>query len=254
MSRIERVRATLKKGGAVFIRAAEPDDVAAIRAFDAHMLVNNAFGVREPGESERSEAEERTRIERFVREPGWLMLTAWTANRHAELVGTLSFRNGDRRKLAHHGSFGVAVHGEWRGRGVGAAMIHSLLAWAVANRQIEKVSLGVFETNADARRLYERLGFVEESRSPRHFKLGPGRYVDDVRMSLFVKPGVAPQPFKTWPLPEPPKRQPKPPAPQAKPVPQPAPPASVAAERTTASSAQAPQPAPVSVPVPNPAS
>lgn len=200
MSRIERVRASLRKGGAVFIRSAEPTDVGALRDFEAHMLANNPFGVREPGEAHRTEQEDRQRIERFVREPGWLMLTAWTANRHEELVGELSFRAGERRKLAHHGSFGLSVHAAWRGRGVGSAMIHALLAWAAAHRQIEKVTLGVFETNTDARRLYERLGFVEESRALRYFKIGPGRYVDDVQMAIYVKPGVAPAGFKTWPI------------------------------------------------------
>ncbi|MBL9030172.1 MAG: GNAT family N-acetyltransferase [Phycisphaerae bacterium] len=200
MSRIERVRASLRKGGAVFIRSAEPSDVGALRDFESHMLANNPFGVREPGEAQRTEQEDRQRIERFVREPGWLMLTAWTANRHEELVGELSFRAGERRKLAHHGSFGLSVHAAWRGRGVGSAMIHALLAWAAAHRQIEKVTLGVFETNTEARRLYERLGFVEESRALRYFKIGPGRYVDDVQMAIYVKPGVAPAGFKTWPI------------------------------------------------------
>jgi hypothetical protein len=26
----------------------------------------------------------------------------------------------------------------------------------------------------------------------------PGEYVDDIQMSIFVKPGVAPEGFRTW--------------------------------------------------------
>ena len=58
--------------------------------------------------------------------------------------------------------------------------------------------LGVLETNAGARKLYDRLGFRLESTAPMHFKLGPGRYITDLWMAIYVKPGLAPDGFKTW--------------------------------------------------------
>ena len=63
---------------------------------------------------------------------------------------------------------------------------------------LEKVYLGVFETNAGARRFYETMGFCEEGRNKDYFRFGQGRYVDDIRMSLYVKPGLAPEGFNTW--------------------------------------------------------
>jgi ribosomal protein S18 acetylase RimI-like enzyme len=63
---------------------------------------------------------------------------------------------------------------------------------------IEKVTLGVMDSNAGARRLYRRLGFRAECRQRRYFKFGDGRYADDVVMSVYVKPGVAPAGFATW--------------------------------------------------------
>jgi len=50
-----------------------------------------------------------------------------------DLLGRIAFRNGNRRKLAHHGSFGIGVHHDWRGRGVGTALISALLDWASAH-------------------------------------------------------------------------------------------------------------------------
>ena len=76
---------------------------------------------------------------------------------------------------------------EWRGRGVGAALLEALLEWAAASPIIERVCLEVFATNDRAIRLYEKLGFVEEGRRQRDIKLGPGRYVDTVAMYRFVK-------------------------------------------------------------------
>ena len=67
------------------------------------------------------------------------------------MIGTLNFKNNSRRKrLAHGGSFGMGVHPDWRGRGIGEALLRGLLDWAQANPQIEKVSLAVLADNAAA--------------------------------------------------------------------------------------------------------
>jgi RimJ/RimL family protein N-acetyltransferase len=115
-----------------------------------------------------------------------------------EVLGRITFRNGNRRKLAHHGIFGISVRLEWRGRGVGTSLVKGVLDWAVAHPFLERVDLGVFATNERAQALYRRLGFVETGRSPRHFRMRTGEYVDDLTMSIFVKPGIAPAGFGTW--------------------------------------------------------
>lgn len=115
-----------------------------------------------------------------------------------EIIATLSFKGGNRRKIAHQGAFGIGVDEAWRGMGVGTAMIEMLLDWAAAHPVIEKVALGVFETNRKALRLYKKIGFVEEGRQVRFFKEGPGEYADDVLMCIFVKEGVAPSGFGLW--------------------------------------------------------
>jgi RimJ/RimL family protein N-acetyltransferase len=112
----------------------------------------------------------------------------------------LLFRNGNRQRLAHHGTLGIDVHGDFRGRGIGAELMKVLLDWAAANPLIEKVCLGTFANNAGARKLYERLGFREEGRQLRFFKMAPGEYADDVQMSIYTKPAMAPEGFLTWEL------------------------------------------------------
>jgi GNAT superfamily N-acetyltransferase len=51
------------------------------------------------------------------------------------------------------------VVGEARGRGVGAALVAEVVAWARA-RGLQRLFLDVGAHNAAARRLYERHGFV----------------------------------------------------------------------------------------------
>jgi RimJ/RimL family protein N-acetyltransferase len=61
-----------------------------------------------------------------------------------------------------------------------------LLQWAEDNSLIEKVSLAVFSTNANAIKLYKKLGFKQEGRCPRDMIIG-GKYADSILMYKFTK-------------------------------------------------------------------
>jgi RimJ/RimL family protein N-acetyltransferase len=184
-------------GASIVVRTAEPSDAAAMLEHEEHMLVSNPFKVTERGEVERTLEDQQAWIREHREAANSLALLAFTVE--GQLVGKCLFRTSDRRKLRHHGTFGIDVHGDYRGQGVGSALITALLDWAAAHPEIEKVCLGTFATNAGAHRLYTRLGFRDEGRQIRYFKLGPGEYVDDIQMSIFTKPGIAPPGFETWP-------------------------------------------------------
>jgi len=79
-----------------------------------------------------------------------------------EIIGLLFFVPMTKIKNRHTGEFGVSVHPNHQGRGVGRALIKSLLNWANENDRIEKVFLNVFATNTTAIKLYKDLGFIEE--------------------------------------------------------------------------------------------
>jgi RimJ/RimL family protein N-acetyltransferase len=51
---------------------------------------------------------------------------------------------------------------------------------------IEKVSLEVFSINEPAKRLYHRMGFIEEGRKLREYRLSEDRYVDSILMYQFT--------------------------------------------------------------------
>jgi len=79
---------------------------------------------------------------------------------------------------------GLAVDPGVAGKGVGGALVEAAVAEA-ERRGARKVSLRVLGTNAVARRLYARCGFVEEGVLRAEFLLD-GRYVDDVFMARFL--------------------------------------------------------------------
>ncbi len=80
----------------------------------------------------------------------------------------------------------LVAHPGWQGRGVGGALLGSLIAWAKSAPAVEKIELHVRSSNARAQALYRKFGFTEMGRWRRRVKVAPGQYLDDVAMELFV--------------------------------------------------------------------
>lgn len=79
----------------------------------------------------------------------------------------------------------VAVHPDFQGLGIGQALFQGLFkAAANLTPRIERVELMAREGNADAIRLYERLGFVIEGRFPGRVRLEDGTVEADIAMGL----------------------------------------------------------------------
>lgn len=90
-------------------------------------------------------------------------------------------------ELARYGvaSLGMCVADGWRGRGVGRALMDAAIAWARA-AGAHKVELQVWPHNDAARRLYERMGFVQEGYLRRHYPRKNGELWDAIVMGLVL--------------------------------------------------------------------
>ncbi len=187
MGTVEPRSLTTKTGEWITIRCAQADDAADLLVYIRSVAQETRFFVIQPEEFPSGEEQERQWIQQHVDHPGKLALVAEVPG---AVIGSLSFENGPYKRTSHNGTLGVSVRQDWRGKGIGTAMLEALLEWAEASPLMEKVGLGVFSSNAEAIRLYRRLGFVEEGRRARAVKLGPGVYMDEVLMARFVKPGL----------------------------------------------------------------
>lgn len=108
-------------------------------------------------------AGEARTLEGFFRQPppGTELLVAEAAG---EPAGFALLETGrDYFDRQPHGHLGIlAVAREAQGLGVGTALIAAAEEWT-RSRGLGKLTLNVFDRNARARRLYERLGFLPET-------------------------------------------------------------------------------------------
>lgn len=152
------------------VRAARPADLRVIRALDHEIWdPSHSPGPRPNGDG-------------TVSDDGTLLV----AELGGDVVGYVSLVPPTPLPSNAHVTMidGLAVHPEVRGRGVGEALVTAAVEHA-RHEGRRRIRLRVLGTNAPARRLYERLGFVVEGVLEGEFHL-LGDDVDDVLMARAV--------------------------------------------------------------------
>ena len=96
----------------------------------------------------------------------------------------VSARNKYRVKRRHKGHiWGMYVAPRLRGKGAGKALLIETLRVARSSDGLRTILLSVSETQGEARRLYERLGFQAYGTEPGALRVG-GQYLDETFMIL----------------------------------------------------------------------
>jgi RimJ/RimL family protein N-acetyltransferase len=175
-------RFTDRQGREIEIREAEEADAATVLAMLRLVDRESTFLSREPGELAITELQERQHISQLRGRTGSVMLLAVHGG---EVVGTIDFNGGTRRRTAHAGEFGLSVRRPYWGAGIGGALLDAMLAWCRETGFIHKVRLRVQDRNEAAIALYRSRGFVEEGRLARELKVD-GAWVDLVVMGLWL--------------------------------------------------------------------
>jgi ribosomal protein S18 acetylase RimI-like enzyme len=111
-------------------------------------------------------------------------LGALAGNGDTELVGMVRFARAEGRKDQHKAQVAsLYVPPEWRGQGVGRALMEEIIARARRLEGLEEVRLDVVTTNTAAVALYRSLGFEVYGTDPCTLKDGE-RYWDEYLMLL----------------------------------------------------------------------
>jgi RimJ/RimL family protein N-acetyltransferase len=109
---------------------------------------------------------------------GTIVAVAGAAN---EIVGSIHID----ASVHGFGDIGMVVARDWRGRGVGSALMGAAIDWG-REHGLHKISLSVFPHNAAAIALYRKFGFVEEGRLVKQFRRQSGELWDTVKMGLLL--------------------------------------------------------------------
>jgi RimJ/RimL family protein N-acetyltransferase len=130
----------------------------------------------------------RTRsLERWIRdinEPLWGRAWLMWAEEPRRVVGHIELVGGRVPAELHRAVLGMGMLRAYTGKGNGARLIETAVAWARSDAKLLWVDLGVFANNTPARKLYTRMGFVELGFRRDAFRLLEGVSIDDVQMTL----------------------------------------------------------------------
>ena len=177
---------TLKNGKKITIRQAELNDAEALLRYAEEIFKDDKFllTTRQEIAEYLTVEKQKERIEKYLNKSGKIILIAEV---DGVVAGASDVDNGGKKRRQHVGRVGMSVLKEYRGIGCGTALLQSIIKWAKEDKVIEKLSLEVFASNANAIGLYKKLGFREQGRAPRELKINEDEYVDMILMYKFVK-------------------------------------------------------------------
>ena len=158
-------------------------------------MSDSSFQIRSADEADRlplatlfaAVAEERNGIateppvDVEARAASWTLDGTFVAVGDREIVGSLNVIES----RFGFGEIGMAVARDWRGRGVGSALLAEGIDWA-GERGLHKLSLSVFVHNTAAIALYSKFGFIEEGRRINHYRRANGELWDALDMGLLL--------------------------------------------------------------------
>ena len=163
----------------VSIRPARASDVPGMLAVLRDVAAEGRF-LRIEGVAGIRGREVRRRVRR-----GWTTHHAdVVAEAAGRVVGHLSVSREDGLATRHVASLGMAVARDWRGCGVGSALVAEAFRWA-RWAGVEKLALSVYPHNEAALALYRKFGFEEEGRLRGHSKKSYG-YEDEIVMGRWL--------------------------------------------------------------------
>jgi len=98
------------------------------------------------------------------------------------IVGWVHLDMPEAEKLSHTAQLTVGIHPDWRGHGIGSALLQRGMDWA-REHGFEKLYNSVPSTNQPALGFLEQHGWVTEAVRHDHYKVD-GEYADEVMMAV----------------------------------------------------------------------
>ena len=175
------------------IRRAEEADAAALLALKMRLDGETRFMLWEPGERPSDPVIEAAQIAMANAGRGVILVAEAQdpeATKSPVLVGFISVERGWCRRNVHTAQIVLGILEAYTGRGIGTALLAALVPWA-ATHGVHRLALTVRADNTRARKLYTRVGYVEEGTLRDALRVDD-RYVDEIAMAKLLSPPSAP--------------------------------------------------------------
>ncbi|HUG33408.1 MAG TPA: GNAT family N-acetyltransferase [Anaerolineales bacterium] len=103
----------------------------------------------------------------------------------SNVVGWCDIEISQNEGFTHAGRFGMGIHKDYRGLGLGSGLLKETLSVA-KNKGLERVALDVFASNISAIKLYEKFNFQVEGCKRKARKID-GIYDDILAMAILFE-------------------------------------------------------------------
>lgn len=182
--KIEPKKYILKNGKEVMLASPTSKDAGQLIAYMKKTAEESDNLVRYPEELVLTLQDEERMIESIEKNERECFVSAFMDGR---LVGNASLSCiGERIKLRHRSSVGIAIFKEVQGSGLGSLLMDKIIEYA-KKCDYEQIELEVRSDNKKALSLYKKKGFEECGRIVHGFKLKDGSYADLTMMIRTLK-------------------------------------------------------------------
>jgi RimJ/RimL family protein N-acetyltransferase len=145
----------LKDGSAVELRLFEKKDVEALFAFFVKLPESDRLFLKD-------NVTDRALIERWATELNYARVYPILAWKGSEVVGNATLHKNLSGWMRHVGTIRIATAPEIQGKGLGGILANELFLHALKSG-LEKIAAEMMETQHGAKKVFEKLGFVQEA-------------------------------------------------------------------------------------------
>jgi RimJ/RimL family protein N-acetyltransferase len=147
--------ARLKDGSAVELRLFEKKDVEALYAFFVKLPESDRLFLKD-------NVTDRALIERWATELNYARVYPILAWKGSEVIGNATLHKNLSGWMRHVGTIRIATSPEIQGKGLGGILANELFLHALKSG-LEKIAAEMMETQHGAKKVFEKLGFVQEA-------------------------------------------------------------------------------------------
>ena len=101
-----------------------------------------------------------------------------------KVVGFINLTVMSNPRARHAGSFGIMVHKDFQGKGIGKKLLEKIIFLADNYLMLKRIELGVYTDNDRAIALYKSFGFVIEG-CKKYSSVRDGKYIDEYIMARY---------------------------------------------------------------------